>query len=277
MPVADRTQGIALPTGPAATQRITLELDQGGWEFASKAAVQILATPGLGDARSGATMVLAPQDDAVDPPAAQAARPRPTRRPSFLPRPSNLFVPGPGVVDGYARDDRQARAGSGHRTRPGSAEGLHRGRRCPAGPSARGGSTRRRDACMSRSSRPRRRRSSLTFESQLGAGALPFDLSLEPLQVAGAAGQVGLIALAFGPEAQPESVTPADLSAGERPGFRRRASCPGAATTSPLGRDAAGLALRAGAGTARAEGRGRRARGPDRRAASSSRSTTTGS
>ena len=65
MPVPDRAGGIILPTGPAATQRVTLELDQGGWEFLSPMAVQILPTPGLGENRSGATLVLAPQGTAV--------------------------------------------------------------------------------------------------------------------------------------------------------------------------------------------------------------------
>src|SRR6185295_16316008 len=60
MPVPDRGQGLALPTGPAAAQRVSLELDQGGWEFVSPMAVQVLPAAGLGDNRSGATLVLAP-------------------------------------------------------------------------------------------------------------------------------------------------------------------------------------------------------------------------
>ena len=44
---------IAVATGPAATQRITLELDQGGWEFSSPMAVQTTRTAGLGENRSG--------------------------------------------------------------------------------------------------------------------------------------------------------------------------------------------------------------------------------
>ena len=98
----DRARGIAPPTGPAATQRVTLDLDQGGWEFVSPLAVQIQTTPNLGEGRSGATLVLSPEGTAV-------ISLRPKRRNAsqeatqFFAEASNLFLPGPGVVDGYAR------------------------------------------------------------------------------------------------------------------------------------------------------------------------------
>jgi len=45
------------------------------------------------------------------------------------------------------------------------------------------------------------------IETQRGAGALPLDLKLEPLRVAGASGEVGLLALGFGDDSQPENVS----------------------------------------------------------------------
>ena len=65
MPAGDGAHAIPVATGPAATQRITLELDQGGWEFTSPMAVQALRTAGLGEGRSGATLVLAPQGSSL--------------------------------------------------------------------------------------------------------------------------------------------------------------------------------------------------------------------
>ncbi len=211
MAVADRARGIALPTGPAATQRITLELDQGGWEFFSRAAVQILETPGLGDGRSGATLVLAPQGDPV-------ILLRPKRRNAageatqFYAEASNLFVPGPGVVDGYARVTVRPAQGRVSELDLDVPKGFTVGdvSRGPVGAWRFDPQTRRLHVAIEPAQTEAFR---FDIESQLGAGALPFDLSLEPMRVAGAAGQVGLIAIAFGPEAQPERVTPADLSA----------------------------------------------------------------
>ena len=51
--IPDRTTPIALPTGPAAAHRLTVELDQGGWEFVSPLAVQNTPTP----ARACATVL----------------------------------------------------------------------------------------------------------------------------------------------------------------------------------------------------------------------------
>ena len=53
---------------------------------------------------------------------------------------------------------------------------------------------------------------SFTIETQRGAGALPMDLELEPVRVNGPAGEVGLLGIAFGEEVQPEAVEVDGLS-----------------------------------------------------------------
>jgi hypothetical protein len=53
---------------------------------------------------------------------------------------------------------------------------------------------------------------SLLIESQRGAGSLPVDLKLDPLRVDGAAGEIGFLGLAFGEEVQAEAVTVDGLS-----------------------------------------------------------------
>jgi len=211
MPAPDLTRGMVVPTGPAAAQRITLELDQGGWEFISPAAVQVLPTPGLGEARSGATLILGPQG-------AHTILLRPRRRDAaaeatqFYAEAANLYVPGPGVVDGYARVTVRPAQGRVSEVELDVPRGFTVGDvvRGPVGSWRFDPGTRRLHVSVEPA-----QTEAFTFdvETQLGTGALPFDLSLEPLLVPGAAGQVGMIAIAFGAEAQPEAVVPTGLSA----------------------------------------------------------------
>jgi hypothetical protein len=51
------------------------------------------------------------------------------------------------------------------------------------------------------------------IETQLGIAALPADVTLEPMHVAGSAGEIGMVGMAFGSDAQPEALQPKDLSA----------------------------------------------------------------
>jgi len=211
MPVPDRVAGIALPTGPAATQRVTLELDQGGWEFVSPMAMQIVPTPGLGDNRSGATLILAPMGAAV-------IQLQPRHRDlgaeatQFFAEVANLYLPGPGVVNGFARIT----------VRPVQGRVSELDLEVPAGLTV--GDVAHGPVGAWRFDPVKRRlhvaiepaqTETFKFEvdTQLGAGALPFDLGLEPVRVAGAAGEVGMMALAFGGDAQPEAVRATGLSA----------------------------------------------------------------
>jgi hypothetical protein len=211
MPLPDRSKGIVLPTGPAATQRITLELDQGGWEFTSQAAVQVLPTPGLGEGRSGATLVLAPQGERVimlQPKRRNAAE----ETTQFYAEASNLYVPGPGVVDGFARITVRPAQGRVSEVDLDVPKGFTVGDvvRGPVGAWRFDPQRRRLHVAVEPAQTEAFR---FDVETQLGTGALPFELSLEPLRVAGAAGQVGMIAIAFGADAQPEAVAAAGLSA----------------------------------------------------------------
>lgn len=210
MPLADPVKGWEFPGGPAAMRRVTLRWDQGGWEFACPLAAKSAAVPGLDAKHSGAVMVLGPAD-----PVLFSARPKQrdagTEETRFFAEISNLYIPGPGVVngrhlvtirpaqgrvasltlktpDGFTVSDvgegpvgawrfdpekRELRLG----VEPAQAEGF-----------------------------------SFLIESQRGAGALPVDLSLEPMRVDGAAGEIGFLALAFGEEVQPEALNVRGLS-----------------------------------------------------------------
>ncbi len=211
MAVDDRAgaRTVAVPTGPAGVQRLSVELDQGGWEFASPMAVQVLPASGLGEGRSGATLVLSAH---ADPRIVLRPRRRDTAAEEvlFFAETENLFVPGPGVVDGRSKilvRPAQGRVAAIEVEVPaGLTVGDVHG---PVGswrfdPSAH----RLRVALEPAQSEP----FSLDVETQQGAGPLPFSASLEPLRVLGAQGQAGTIAIAFGPEAQPEEVTASGLS-----------------------------------------------------------------
>ncbi len=202
--------GIELPTGPAATQRVTVVLDQGGWEFVSPMAVQILQTTGLGENRSGATLVLAPHKNPI---ITLQPRRRDTKAEvaQFFVQTANLYVSGPGAVNGFSRVTVRPVQGRVSELEVEVPNGLTVGEvaRGPVG-AWRFDPVKRR---LHVSVEPAQT-GTFTFvvETQLGTGALPFDLSLAPVKVAGAAGEVGTLAIAFGGDAQPEGARATDLS-----------------------------------------------------------------
>jgi len=211
MAVTDRARGLALPTGPAAAQRITVELDQGGWEFRSPAAVQVLPTPNLGENHSGATLVLSPSGPAV-------IQLQPKQRDlaaeatQFFVEAANLYVPGPGVVNGFTRLTVRPVQGRVAALEIDVPKGLTVGdvTNGPVGAWRFDPEKRRLHVALEPAQTGTFK---LDVETQLGAGALPFSLALEPLRVADAAGDVGTIALAFGGDAQPEGARPNGLTA----------------------------------------------------------------
>jgi len=211
MAVPDRAQDLAVPTGPAAMQRVTVDLDQGGWDFVSPMAAQILPTPGLGDNHSGATLVLAPEGSPVIRLRAKR-RDLATEATQFFAEASNLYVPGPGVVNGFTRVAVQPVQGRLSELDLDVPKGLTVGDVTGAIVGAW-----RFDPRKSRLHvvlEPAQTEAfKFTVETQLGAGGLPFDLALAPLRVAGAAGDAGLIAIAFGGDAQPEAVHANGLTA----------------------------------------------------------------
>lgn len=210
MPLPPTEKGVALPTGPAAAQRIKLELNQAGWEFSSTSAVQITPTPGLGENRSGATLVLGPQAVSViklQPKGRDLA----TEATQFFAEVANLYVPGPGVVNGVARITIRPVQGRVSEIDFDVPKGLTVGDvvRGPIGAWRFDPEKRRLHVSVEPAQTDVFK---FDVETQLGTGALPFDLGLEPVRVLGASGEVGMIALAFGGDAQPEGVRTTELS-----------------------------------------------------------------
>ena len=210
MPLADPLKGWELPGGPAAMRRVTLRWDQGGWEFFSDRAAKIQALPGLKAGESGALLVLGP----VDPVTIQA-RPKQrdagTEETKFFAEASNLFLPGPGVVNGRHLVT----------IRPAQGRVTSLTMKIPAGFTVSDVVDGPVGAWRFDPEKHELRMTvepaqnvgfAFTIETQRGAGALPMELELEPVRVAGAAGEVGLLGIAFGEEVQPEAVEVEGLS-----------------------------------------------------------------
>jgi len=204
MSAGDLSKGLPLVSGPAAVQRVTVQLDQGGWEFTAPSAVSVQALAGLPETESGATLVLRPSDSPV---ITIRTRTRDTaaEKPRFFAEAANLYVPGPGVVNGSARITIRPVQGQVSFVELEIPKGFTVG-------DARGGSVSAwRFDPKSRKLRVEIAPAQATafnfdVEIQLGTADLPVDLTLEPIRVPGAEGEVGMIALAFGSDAQPENV-----------------------------------------------------------------------
>lgn len=210
MSVKDQARGIPVPTGPAAVQRIAVELDEGGWEFTSPSAVRVVQQTGLGADRSGATLVLGPG-------ASPKIALRPKRRDiaaeatQYFVEVANLYMPGPGVVNGRHRVTVRPAQGQVSSLELDVPEGYTVGEvgNGPVG-TWRFDPTKRK---LYVAIEPAQQGNfQFDVETQLGTEALPVKLALAPLRVAGAAGEVGMLALAFGGDAQPENLRPEGLS-----------------------------------------------------------------
>ncbi|MEI7908256.1 MAG: hypothetical protein WCK77_01340 [Verrucomicrobiota bacterium] len=210
MPLADPVKGWTLPGGPAAMRQVTVRWDQPGWEFFSPNAARVKAIDGLAATASGAVLVLGPAEP-VSIQARAKQRDVSAEETRFFAEVSNLFLPGPGVVNGR------------HRVAVRPAQGRLTAllMKVPAGFTVSDvvdgpvgswrfdpGSRELRVAIEPAQAQA----FGLTIETQRGAGALPIELELEPLRVAGAAGEIGFLGLAFGDEAQPERVDTDGLS-----------------------------------------------------------------
>ncbi len=210
MPMTSPINPWQIPTGSAALRQITLRYDQAGWEFYSDAAAQTTPLADLAATESGAVMILNPTQ-AVAIAARPAQRDISAEETKFFAEVSNLFLPGPGVVNGLHRVSirpTQGRISSIVLNIPDgfTVSDVTNG---PVG-------TWRFDPKTKQLRIPIEPAQSSAFNisvsTQRSAAALPFDLTLAPVRVTGAAGEIGFLAMAFGNDSQPESITPTNLS-----------------------------------------------------------------
>lgn len=211
MPLPQAQQPWKFPTALAAVRKVSLRWDQGGWAFASAAEARVEPLQTGNDQLSAATMWLKPMAQVEIVP---QARQRDVKNEAsvFFVESSQLMIPLPGVVNG--RHSLLVRPSQGQVT-----ELLMQ---VPAGftvSDVTDGPTGvwRFDPQKSElrvAIEPAQSQAfHLTVHTQRGMAALPVDMNLEPLRVRGAAGEVGLFALAFADDAQPEKVTAKGMAA----------------------------------------------------------------
>jgi hypothetical protein len=210
MPLANPAGGWQLPDGPSAVKQVSLRWNQGGWEFHSPAAARVEPLAGLKADESGALMVMSPMSAAVIQ-ARLRQRDVAAEETKFFSEVSNLFLPGPGVVN------------SRHRVsiRPAQGRVSSLTMKVPAGftvsdvvdgPVGEWRFDPVKGELRVNVEPAQMQGFAFIIETQRGAGTLPMDLALEPVRVNGPAGEVGLLGIAFGEEVQPEGVEVEGLS-----------------------------------------------------------------
>ncbi|TWT74208.1 threonine/serine exporter family protein [Allorhodopirellula solitaria] len=197
---------IPILSGDAAFAEIRFHFDQSGWQVHSPNAVRIEAVASEGSTQAvvllgpgEASLSLSPQDRDVA-----------TEQTQFYVEASQLYLPAPGVVDGRHRLHIRPSQGQVRSLRVIIPEGVTVS--SVAGPIAAWQFDADRGNLLMEISPPQSEAFDIMVETQRGLDPLPSDVTLAPLRVADAVGEVGFLAVAFGSDAQPEKLTPHGLS-----------------------------------------------------------------
>ena len=204
MGVKDPRKGWAVPTGAAASQEIRAEMTEAGWSFQATNAARVSQVDYAGGDLSGAEIVLGVGDGST-------VSIRPLQRDAsdeevqFYTEVSDLFVPGPGVVNGL------------HRIAIRPARGVVRELVIKVPENFTVGDVM--DGPVGRwRFNPESRELTVAIEpgqekpfafsvaTQRATESLPVDLKLVPMRIVGSEGAVGMLGLAFGGEAQAEGI-----------------------------------------------------------------------
>ncbi|MEM8735687.1 MAG: hypothetical protein AAGG44_15745, partial [Planctomycetota bacterium] len=203
----DWQSGIQALVGQAAIQKINLKLDAPNWNVVCPAAVEVRTEKG-DDQTTKANLLLGPGKAIVR--LQPQARDISAEETKFFVEVSNLYTVGPGVVDGRHRVRVRTAQGKVSAMTISVPSGLTvsevagkvsswqfdadaRALKIEVDPSA--------GAVFD-----------VIVDTQRGLDALPTQATLAPVFVEGASGEIGFLAIAFGPDAQPESVTETSLS-----------------------------------------------------------------
>lgn len=191
------TKGVPVLTGLAAMRKLSISYEAAGWSIDSSSAVRTQPLEGKG---SSARLWLAPEKNArviLSPKARDVA----AEASRFFAEVDDLFVPGPGVVDGRHRVKIRPAQGQVKQLMLTVPEGFTVSdvRSKLVGPWRFDPSKRLLTVELAPfQSRP----FYIDVETQRALAELPVEVSVSPMRVQGAAGEVGMLALAFGKEAQ---------------------------------------------------------------------------
>jgi hypothetical protein len=210
MPLNNPADGWQLPGGMAAMRQVTVRWDQAGWDFLSPSAARVQPIPNLPPDHSGAVLTLNP-DETVTLRAQARQRDVATEETRFFTEVANLYLPGPGVVNGrhlVSIKPAQGRVAALTMTVP---EGFTVSD-VTQGPVAswRFDPNKRelRVTITPAQSEP----FGMLVETQRGTEALPVSLAVAPLRVSGSAGELGFLAIGCGDDAQVEAAATKGLT-----------------------------------------------------------------
>ncbi|MEM6472832.1 MAG: hypothetical protein AAF802_24940 [Planctomycetota bacterium] len=201
------TSGLPVLTGNAALQTIELEYDRAGWDVVCTEAIRVESSEE--EDATKAAVLLGPESATI------MFRPKmrdvTAEETQFFVEASNLYVPGPGVVDGRHRLQIRTSQGQVRELAVDVPSGLTVS--SVSGPIG-GWQFDAENGKLDIEIEPAQSQTfDVLVETQRGLDPLPVDLSLAPIQVNDSDGEVGLIAVAFGPDAQPEKLQAEQMSA----------------------------------------------------------------
>lgn len=203
----DPIKGVPVLSGNAAVQQIELSYDQPGWDISGLTAISVQQIEA--DDATKAKVLLGPG------PASLMFKPQArdvtTEQTQFFVEASNLYLPGPGVIDGRHRLNIRTSQGQVSELNVVVPKGL-----TVSDVSGPVGSWQfdADSGVLKLEIQPSQSQAfDVMIDTQRGLDPLPADVNLAPLKVADAGGEVGLVAIAFGPDAQPEKLEPATMSA----------------------------------------------------------------
>ncbi|MEJ6581130.1 MAG: hypothetical protein QNL68_15205 [Akkermansiaceae bacterium] len=196
-PAVDLAKGVPILTGPSAVRSLTVNYEAAGWSIDSPSAVKKKNLEGKG---SSAQLWLAPEAKTfvVMSPKARDVAAEATQ---FYSEVDDLFIPGPGVVDGVHRI----------RIRPAQGEVKELSLTVPEGFTVSDVSSKLigpwrfdpEQRLLTIELAPFQSKPFQIFiETQRALDELPAEVTVSPMRVGGSAGEVGMVALAFGKEAQ---------------------------------------------------------------------------
>ena len=202
------SEGVPVLTGNAAIQQVDLTYDQADWEVTCPTAVRIEVGEGAAESTE-ATVLLGPGQARLT--LQPKARDVSAEQTQYFVEASNLYLPGPGVVDGRHLLHVRTSQGEVSKLDVLVPAGLTVGE--VSGPI----DSWQFDADSGKLKLHIEPKQSQPFHvlvvTQRSLDPLPAEVNLAPLSVSGASGQVGLLAVAFGPDAQPEKLETTTMSA----------------------------------------------------------------
>ena len=201
------TQGVPVLTGMAAVQEIDLTYDESGWDVICPTAVRIESVGDQDDQTHAKILLGAGQATVMLKPQARDVSNEETK---FFVEGSNLYVANPGVVDGVHRLNIETSQGQVRKLTARVPDGLTVS--SVEGPVSSWQFDADNRELKLEIDAAVQAKFSIVIGTQRGLDPLPAEVTLSPIRVSETEGEGGFLALAFGPDAQSESMQAEKLS-----------------------------------------------------------------